>query len=368
MKIRLFQSILVILCIYMLVVLYVQVNYTYVTGIISECDERLKKEKYFLTNEHGKLILGRAKPPVLPRRLSDISSNTSVYNDMNHGLQNRHIITLFTSFQTENDIASEKVLVYNNTLYNWQTFKPHVQLILFTNNTSVSEKVNYSHWNIFPVLFYSDSGIPTIKAMFKQAKELYNTTWYGYFNGDILLTEDILKTLEYVSSVLDQFSNASILIIGRRINVLNVTSEEVREINGIKESARSRGSLHSIYAEDYFITNTHFPWDKIPEFVIGRAGYDNWIVGHARCDLGAIVIDATETLTAVHQDTTKDETEDGFTSADARYNFELLQRLPRRFLQGLTTCAEWKTFRTIKTGRIELVKRDDKHKDCTCKN
>ncbi|KAL3855430.1 hypothetical protein ACJMK2_014641 [Sinanodonta woodiana] len=353
MKIRLLQPILVILCIYMLVVLYVQVNYTYVTGIISECDEHLKKEKYFLTNEHGKLILGRAKPPVLPRRLSDIKSTH--YNSV-------YVIS------TENDIASEKVLVYNNTLYNWQTFKPHVQLILFTNNTSVSEKVNCSHWNIFPVLFYSDSGIPTIKAMFKQAKELYNTTWYGYFNGDILLTEDILKTLEYVSSVLDQFSNASILIIGRRINVLNVTSEEVREINGIKESARSRGSLHYIYAEDYFITNTHFPWDKIPEFVIGRAGYDNWIVGHARCDLGAIVIDATETLTAVHQDTTKDETEDGFTSADARYNFELLQRLPRRFLQGLTTCAEWKTFRTIKTGRIELVKRDDKHKDCTCKN
>ncbi|KAK3611761.1 hypothetical protein CHS0354_014109 [Potamilus streckersoni] len=205
--------------------------------------------------------------------------------------------------------------------------------------------------------------------MYVQAKKLYNTYWHGYFNGDILLTDGFLETLEYVSSVSDNFPNASILIIGRRINVLNVTSEEVRKINGIIETAKSRGSLFEIDAEDYFITNKFFPWEQIPAFVIGRAGYDNWIVGHARCDLGTIVVDATETLTVVHQTTSKGGNKEGFAHLNKKYNFELMQRLklPKRFLHGLTTCAEWRTFRTIKTRRIELVRRDDLHKNCKCK-
>ncbi|KAK3611762.1 hypothetical protein CHS0354_014111 [Potamilus streckersoni] len=372
MKILQYRPILVLLCIYVIVVLYFQVRYTYVTGMISECDAIFKKRKELLPKEQlDKMIIGRPRPPGMPRRNSDLNSDISLNNDVDHGLKNRPIITLCTYFETDYTIALEKVLVFNNTLYNWQTFIPlvynntlynwqsfipHVQLILFTKKNSSGKKVKFMNWNIFPILYYSDSGAPTIKAMFKQVKELYDTYWYGYFNGDILLTEDILETLEYVSRVSDHFPNASIFIIGRRINVLNVTSEEVRKINGVKESARSRGSLHDIYTEDYFITNRFFSWDKIPEFVIGHAGYDNWIVGHARCDLGTIVIDATETLTAVHQDTRKDKNKEVLASTAARYNFELMQRLPRRFLQGLTTCAEWKTFRTLKTGRIELIR------------
>ncbi|KAK3611759.1 hypothetical protein CHS0354_014106 [Potamilus streckersoni] len=365
------RPIFVFICIITFVVLFVQVNYTNYTKkkrIFIESDELLKETKKALSQQHlGNIVVAEASDIQL--KYSELNSNISLYNDVNRGFKIRPIITLFTSFKTDHVMDSDKVLVYNNTLYNWQTLKPHVQLIFFTLEINVTDKVNFLDWNIVTLLNNSKTEIPIFKAMYVQANKLYNTSWYGYFNGDILLTEDILETLDYVSSVSDNFPNASILIIGRRINVLNVTSEEVRNVNGIKESARSRGSLYEIDAEDYFITNRLFPWAQIPEFVIGRAGYDNWIVGQARCDLGTIVIDATETLTAVHQTTNKGGNKEGFAHSNKNYNFELIQRLklPRRFLQGLTTCAEWRTFRTIKTGRIELVKRDDLHKNCKCK-
>ncbi|KAL3855446.1 hypothetical protein ACJMK2_014657 [Sinanodonta woodiana] len=368
MKIFHYRPILVLVGFIALVVLYIQVKYTNEKRMVIECDKIFKERKEVVTEQHLASIV-IANSTVLPGRNPDLDVGVSLFNDVNHRFKNQSIITLFTSFKTDYAVDSDKLSVYNNTLYNWQTLRPHVQLIFFTKDASAGEKVNLFNWNIFPVLANSESGIPAISDMYKEARNLFNTSWYGYFNGDILLTEDIVETLEYVSSVSEYFPNASILIIGRRVNVLNVTSEEVRSQNGIMASARSRGSLYEIDAEDYFITNRFFPWSKIPEFVIGRAGYDNWIVGHARCDLKTIVIDATETITAVHQTTSKGGNKEGFAHENKNYNLELIKRLklPKRFLQGLTTCAEWRTIRTLKTKKIELVKRDDQHKNCKCK-
>ncbi|KAK3599737.1 hypothetical protein CHS0354_037210, partial [Potamilus streckersoni] len=60
--------------------------------------------------------------------------------------------------------------------------------------------------------------------------------------------------------------------------------------------------LFAAYAEDYFITSTSYPWKDIPDIVIGRRAYDNWLVLNARTMMHR-VLDATETILAVHQTT-----------------------------------------------------------------
>jgi hypothetical protein len=42
-------------------------------------------------------------------------------------------------------------------------------------------------------------------------------------------------------------------------------------------------------------------FEEIPEFAIGRAGWDNWIIYHARRQ-GWPVVDGTPSITAIHQD------------------------------------------------------------------
>lgn len=43
-----------------------------------------------------------------------------------------------------------------------------------------------------------------------------------------------------------------------------------------------------------------FRWKKIPDFVIGRVAYDNWLVDYAYHD-GLDRVDITKTAHAVHQ-------------------------------------------------------------------
>lgn len=53
-------------------------------------------------------------------------------------------------------------------------------------------------------------------------------------------------------------------------------------------------------AEDFFFFGGEYPWNKIPDVVMGRPGYDNYIVFMAiECNM--TVIDATKTLLAFHQ-------------------------------------------------------------------
>ena len=41
-------------------------------------------------------------------------------------------------------------------------------------------------------------------------------------------------------------------------------------------------------------------WGKIPDFIIGRPGYDNWLIWKARRSL-IPVVDASESVKAIHQ-------------------------------------------------------------------
>ena len=97
-------------------------------------------------------------------------------------------------------------------------------------------------------------------------------------------------------------------------------------------------------ALDYFIT-THsgYPWRSIPNFVVGRVGYDNWLVVTAiRRNIS--VIDATLTLSALHQTgldgnfaghTYKESGERNVNLKMAGYYFD--------YSTGVTTCSHFIT-------------------------
>ena len=59
------------------------------------------------------------------------------------------------------------------------------------------------------------------------------------------------------------------------------------------------------YAEDYFIysrspQNLSLQLDLVPDFVVGRLAYDNWLVDQAVHDSAVDVIDGTATVLAMH--------------------------------------------------------------------
>jgi hypothetical protein len=59
------------------------------------------------------------------------------------------------------------------------------------------------------------------------------------------------------------------------------------------------GTLHHPAGIDYFVFNKGM-LGEMPPFAVGREGWDNWFIYNAR-SMGVPMIDATQRITAVHQ-------------------------------------------------------------------
>ncbi|MBN2550288.1 MAG: hypothetical protein JXB15_14080, partial [Anaerolineales bacterium] len=67
----------------------------------------------------------------------------------------------------------------------------------------------------------------------------------------------------------------------------------------LQADVQARGKLHPPQGSDYFVYPPEV-FIHIPDFAVGRAGWDNWMIYHARRQ-GWKVIDGTPSLMVVHQ-------------------------------------------------------------------
>lgn len=62
-----------------------------------------------------------------------------------------------------------------------------------------------------------------------------------------------------------------------------------------------KGKFFRNDAEDYFIySRGSRDWNMMPNFVVGRRAYDNWLVDNSYHDSQMDLIDASNTITALH--------------------------------------------------------------------
>lgn len=269
------------------------------------------------------------------------------------------ILTLFTSVNPDPLFAE----VNKRTIENWSSLLPYVNLVMFTNDSRISGLCRERGWSVFPVTKTGLGGIPVLKAMFQHVIKTFRTPYFGFANGDIIFTDSLLESLLKMKNIFSQADN--IMLTGRRINVPGLRLKELVSYKHIEKVARERGTIFVISSEDYFITSNKFRWQDIPEFVIGRPAYDNWIVAHARCN-GVKVVDTTNTILAVHQTTKRGDTT-GHAHSTANYNDELLFTLqqPRDYQKGFITCPEWYSYHTL-CGDVDVVRRQNIPASCAC--
>ena len=156
--------------------------------------------------------------------------------------------------------------------------------------------------------------------MFLEAQKLYDTQFYGYVNSDILFDKGFTDTLHGLIRLKKNLTN--ILIVGRRKNWHISWQQNVTELEEIGEYAKS-AQLYMAYAEEYFIsTHNGYPWNTIPDFVVGRAAYDNWLVATA-LKRRIPVVDAALTITALHQTDAKGDKEGLSNTVEKFINQEL---------------------------------------------
>lgn len=246
------------------------------------------------------------------------------------------LMTLFTSW---NDSPS-KHLLHNATVKNWLSLRPFIIPVLFTNESALATECESLGWEVLPISSAAADGIPVLKYMYRDVMERYNTSFYAFSNGDILFTERLLETLIIILNTGSLNLSEPTLIVGQRTNVENVTLEEGSTWENIAAVAKNRGKLFTGWAEDFFVTTRSYPWNDMPEVVIGRRAYDNWLVYNARKSHFS-VIDATKTTLAVHQ-TDKGGNFEGHGHKNGDYNHNLLVKMYKRikYNAGVIECIE----------------------------
>ena len=259
----------------------------------------------------------------------------------------RDVKPLLTLFTTAVD-KKWKRYIYNNTFINWSLYQNQVTPVFFYSSFDVLYNMSDScGWKMLKVPMSNKWGVPILRTMFLEAQKHFDSHFYAYANADILFDESLLETLAAVIAA--KPTAPHILITGRRTNVYTtkmITSfKEVTHLLAGKEPFISD-------AQDYFIsTRDGYDWRTIPDFVVGRLGYDNWLVAHAiRAKMA--VIDATDTLGALHQ-TGAGGNAEGWNAPDEERYYNYKQAGKFDYSLGHTTCTEFYTLRD-KHGNISI--------------
>ncbi|KAK3103087.1 hypothetical protein FSP39_016355 [Pinctada imbricata] len=260
------------------------------------------------------------------------------------------ILTLFTTW----NVSMESSYVYNNTINILSSFLPEINLVVFLPEEDIEFFDVPSGWTVLPISRVDCGDTPVLKNMFFDVYEKFESTFYGYLNADILLDRGIIETLHAVKAYMFIKGKKQVLISGKRIDLyLDKIKRKYISTQKDVEYLSQVGTIAYGYAEDFFITTKTYPWRYIPDLVIGRPKYDNYLVYMSR-QRSVPVIDASMTILALHQRTQKrikikDECNERILKKAKKYNFKFIQR-------GNLECATYET-RYNRDGKIYIYRR-----------
>ncbi len=188
-------------------------------------------------------------------------------------------------------------LIQRNAILSWQHLGAAVEVILVGNEAGIAEFTRETGIQQIHDVDINFFGTPLVSSIFAKVRQVSTSPVLAYVNADILLTPGFVTVATQVYCQLKRF-----LIVGQRYDLS--VQQPLDFAPGWDErlliDSRERGRLHPPAGSDYFIF-PHMCFTNIPEFTVGRAGWDNWMIYSARLQR-IPVIDATAALTVIHQD------------------------------------------------------------------
>ena len=204
------------------------------------------------------------------------------------------LLTLFTAPKPFKD--PHIITIQRNALRSWQALGKEVEILVLGNDEGIAEHTRKLSIRHIPKVTCNSRGTPLISSMLSLARESSASPFLGIINADIILFPDVLEAIKSAAERYKKF-----LLVGQRwdLEVTNEITGGLDQFLALKRIIPFKGDLHQPMGSDYFI----FPREcylDIPDFAIGRAGWDNWFIFKSRWE-GWPVIDCTHDVTIVHQ-------------------------------------------------------------------
>ena len=205
------------------------------------------------------------------------------------------LITIFTAPKpfTDPHIAT----IQRNAILSWLHLGNQVEVLLVGDEPGMEQVAREYKLPHLADVRRNPSGTPLVSSIFELARHASQAPILAYLNADILLLPAFVDSVHRLSQQLEQF-----LLIGQRwdLDVRALLDFSPGWDQRLQDDIRTRGRLHLPAGSDYFV----FPralFEEMPDFAIGRAGWDNWMIYHARQRRWPVV-DGTPSTTVVHQD------------------------------------------------------------------
>jgi hypothetical protein len=187
-------------------------------------------------------------------------------------------------------------MIQRNAIQSWLHLGPEVEVFLVGNEAGMAEVASEFGIPHFPDVGCNEQGTPLLSSMYDLARQASRAQLLAHLNADILVMPDFVTAARCVSDQADLF-----LAAGQRWD-LDV-SKPLDFSSGwdarLQTEVVSRGRLHPPVGSDYYIFPRPLLAD-MPDFAIGRSGWDNWTIYHA-LQSGWSVVDITPDATVVHQ-------------------------------------------------------------------
>ena len=204
-------------------------------------------------------------------------------------------LTLFTAPKAFTDPHTS--LIQHNALRSWQALGDSVSVVVVGDEEGIAEAAKAYGFTHRPDVRLNKLGTPLISSIFELGRQENDSPFLAYVNADIILFPEILDVIRTVASQAEQF-----LLIGQRwdLEVVQPLTFEGNWVPALKNTMHKDGELHSRTGSDYFI----FPrscFQDIPDFSVGGAGWDNWMIYQARRQ-GWLAVDCSAELDIIHQE------------------------------------------------------------------
>jgi hypothetical protein len=188
-------------------------------------------------------------------------------------------------------------LIQRNAIRSWAALTPRPEIILLGADDGTAEMAAEVGAEHLPVVAHSPAGAPRLDDVFEKAQKQAHGAVVCFVNADIVLTQRWLSALQTVARWRSQF-----LMVGRRWN-LDVVAPIDFSAPGwdvdLVVDATSRGRQATNMFIDYFAFPRGMMTD-VPPFLIGRPGYDNWLLWRTR-QRKIPLVDASDEAPVVHQ-------------------------------------------------------------------
>ncbi len=218
-------------------------------------------------------------------------------------------------------------VIQRNALRSWRKLNPGCEIIIFGDELGISEVAEEVGAVHIPEIRKNEFGTPYLDGIFSQVQEMAKNDILCYSNADIIFLKDFPEGIGKIDD--DRF-----LLVGQRWD-LDLTTEV--DFSGkyeeeLRKKTAESGKLHDVDGMDYFVFRKG-TLNELPAFLVGRAGWDNWMIYNARVK-GIKVIDGTKGYLVIHQNHNYGHVKKSvgrWLGPESDYNMALLGGVEHRF-------------------------------------